>query len=1175
MSCNEEVRFSNLHSAIMSSIKFRALSRSAITLLLCLWSHSTISAQSWTQLANPSLRNTSWSDFPYTYFVTAGYGFVVSPNGGRGILYRTVDSGNTWNATWTTLGVIFQLDFVSPSHGYCVRTNIGNGGGGIYETSDSGSSWNQITAGPNYSFIYAVDHKLFVVNDSAGHYQLLSTTNDGQSWNHIVLPSGVSDTHQFSCLTGNGENLIAFLTLGAIVFSTNEGLSWSMQWSSIFLAQYALASIPHSCYLLASNGNGGTYDSLSIYRSEPPFANWTVQIDSEEIASWFGVTDCTAYAYYAGEDVNNGRGLLQSTDQGNSWHFVKSPIAPECDDAHHTGGWSGWGGNSSIIPCGNSSGMLYLYADTDGSYFRFYRWTDTTPLQIRPFLALSLRAPQGNLDTLFVCDTGRLMLLAANQSCAYANFDSLSVTGLDSGIYYAEKRYHACGTNTDTVLVTIVPKVPGTHTLALTFHFEDDNYDPIDTTFQTTIVFGATPGTLELTKRSMDFGAQSLCAPILLSDSFAILHACERVTVDSIIFRPDSVSFRDFSFKPVRDFIPQGHSDTYFSISFKPSIADTERGSILIFWNDGEQQHVDTIRVQGAGVQDTRSFAVGSPTVMVQMCDSSVGTITLTNTTCGLLELDSLTLPAGLTLPLAANLTPQLPLDLKAGASDSLVVRISPGAEGGSTGLRVGDTVLTVSAHLKYTDNGGTTSFDTTITLLVHVERGIPQAVLSDTALNFGTVSACDSATLPLVISSAGCDTVSEIGYRVQGVGYRVFGNENPLPVGSSDTLYVTFSPSSPSGPLTDSLRITTNAGTETVPLHATAAPGASALSLSASYIDFGSLSSCEARDTTIYIKDSGCAALTLDSAVFSNPSYIADTSFPLIIPAADSVPVRISLISGISPNPGSVTFYSNANTGDSTARIPLVATIIQPLNLTLSLSPAGAAHAGQMVTIYVILTGDTGAAANELKGLRFVLTHNDDLLALQNASGLTWSPGSATTTRTDTFEWLHRSGASAYTDTIGTLTFQVYLTDSSGTPLSLSDISFQGTANLPADCIASVDSYASNFTYLYHCGDITMQHFLRSGVINTGDQNYPNPFGAGTGFTTTIPFQTNATGTAYIRVMDATGRVILKDHERVSYAGKHFFYFTAKDLPAGTYYYQIEFPKGIVIVSRTMIVVR
>lgn len=88
-------------------------------------------------------------------------------------------------------------------------------------------------------------------------------------------------------------------------------------------------------------------------------------------------------------------------------------------------------------------------------------------------------------------------------------------------------------------------------------------------------------------------------------------------------------------------------------------------------------------------------------------------------------------------------------------------------------------------------------------------------------------------------------------------------------------------------------------------------------------------------------------------------------------------------------------------------------------------------------------------------------------------------------------------------------------------------------------------------------------------------EQNYPNPLTALGGFRTTIPYATTAEGTAYIRIVDQTGREILRDNMEVTFEGKHFFYFTGSELPSGSYYYQIEFPQGVVIQNRTMIVVK
>ncbi|HWF44606.1 MAG TPA: hypothetical protein VG537_08185 [Candidatus Kapabacteria bacterium] len=92
--------------------------------------------------------------------------------------------------------------------------------------------------------------------------------------------------------------------------------------------------------------------------------------------------------------------------------------------------------------------------------------------------------------------------------------------------------------------------------------------------------------------------------------------------------------------------------------------------------------------------------------------------------------------------------------------------------------------------------------------------------------------------------------------------------------------------------------------------------------------------------------------------------------------------------------------------------------------------------------------------------------------------------------------------------------------------------------------------------------------------ITETGG-NFPNPLDASTGFKTTIPFITDAGGMATIRIMNEAGETVLTDHEQLLGAGHHFFYITAEKLPAGTYYYTIEFPKGITIVSKSMLVVK
>ena len=626
-------------------------------------------------------------------------------------------------------------------------------------------------------------------------------------------------------------------------------------------------------------------------------------------------------------------------------------------------------------------------------------------------------------------------------------------------------------------------------------------------------------------------------------------------------FYPDLAQNTDFTFTPVRNFAPGNGTVTSFPISFKPSMPDTERGSIFVFWNDGELQHVDTIRVEGAGVQDTRSFSIQPPILTVTMCDSAAGTIYFTNTTCGTLEIDSLTLPNGIELPLPPSGTPQVPLFLQTGAADSLVVTISPGTEGSGTApLQLGDTTLLVPAHALYTDKGGTAGFDTTLALQVHVERGPAAALLSDTALDFGTVSTCDSETLPLVLMSTGCDTLSGIGLRLSSSGFRIAGaGIAPLPVGSSDTIPITYIPGNLTNPSSDTLFLTTNAGTEHILLTGTAAPGASALALDTTTRNFGSLFECQQRDTTIFLTNPGCDTLRVDSAVFSNPAFSSVAAWPALVAPGDSIPVLVQFAGSSASTSGAVIFYSNANDGPKAQRVPLEATILPPAQLQVGLeAPTYAAHAGDLVTFYVVLTGDTGAAARELTGIQFDLTHNDDLLSYVGASGVVVT-GTGTILH---IAWESRAGSPTYADTIGTLSFRVYLTDSSETPLTLSNISFENSLGLAPDCIASIDNSGSGFTYLYRCGEQEIQNFMQTGKVELEITSVvPNPAKNAL----TVRVETAQPLSLRCQLFDALGKIVLDERPGAgtvalnSGSEASTFALDVSKLPSGMYFLRLS----------------
>ncbi len=643
-------------------------------------------------------------------------------------------------------------------------------------------------------------------------------------------------------------------------------------------------------------------------------------------------------------------------------------------------------------------------------------------------------------------------------------------------------------------------------------------------------------------------------------------------TLDSVILEGDTSDFRLDSIPALPETFGGAASDS-FHILFAP-VGHTGpfTGSIHLHFSllpPASGAYDTTITIIATAVASPIDFASSISSIdfgSVSTCNSNSDTLVVfTNKGC---SPDTIT-RARLAGSGFSDTSDTLPIVVQPGDSAAFHYRFVPPDSGSYSG--------TVTLHV--TSMGLTE--DPVIALSGRAVQGEGVLAVASTSLQAGSFSFCAGDTvLTDTLRNTGCDTLVLSNIRFGGdTAFMLIASPDSLLVpGASGVFEFQFAPrlkGPHSAMLTfHSQNIANDTGTNNaVTIFGAGLGGKTALSLDTTPRDFGSLFVCQSRDTTIWLSNPGCDTLKLERATFSNPAYTTDTAFPIAIPAEDSVPVRVTLTGSADMN-GTVTFVSNANTGLDTGTVPLRAALLPPARLQLLLSPAQSAYAGQVVTFYVIFTGDTGMAANALSGISFDLTHNDNLLALQNVTGLTWLPGAANSTRTDTFAWKVGLEAPTYADTIGILRFKVYLTDSSTTPLTLSNIALSANGIEP-DCIASVDSNGSGFTYLYQCGEGEIQGFLRSGAISFGEPNYPNPLNAAGGFKTTVPFTTYGSGVASIRIVDAVGKVVLSDNEEATHAGQHFFYFTAEDLPSGTYYYTIEFPKGVVIASKTMLVVK
>jgi Secretion system C-terminal sorting domain len=1065
-------------------------------------------AQDWKDVASFAVHEAA------PYFVNESYGFVFTPGiAGPGtagptepnaLLWRTTDGGASWQSINTGIQIgdfcrITQLYFVTASHGYMAVDGVARYG--LYETLDSGLTWNKTSLFENHSLfsVYVVDSLIFAINRSPT--TLLESSDDGLTWQTI------SGALAPELIIGNSESLLevggpggtpgGFYNVVARQ-SADYGATWSWGGSEKLGPEaWNQFVFPHSqTIVLAEEFGGGTSNiELSVDGGQ----NWVSTYATSLIGGINAIAGdgCAVYVQRTAEDSAASFGCLRSTNNGQTWVNVGGPVH-ECDArtlsvVGHGAVVYAIADSIEGIPINSPGGGCHLWRTTDGGdglLSSIVRSTVTTGH------TLGIGASGGDTLITKLCDTASLSLwlhfMADN--CDYGGLSGVSIDGIDSTTagYTVISTNHLWSQNLpDTAMVTILPQTPGTYPLTVHAHYTDDDFLGGDTTFHLTLIIQPNPGILDLNAKPLyDFGTQALCTPVSVRDTFSTAaHGCEQVTVDSVVFHPDSTQFKDFTFKNSGSFIPDSIPKS-FPISFKPSIADTERGNIFIYWFDGETQHVDTIPTQGVGVSDTRTFAIHADTLSLRMCDSTNGTVLFTNTTCGTLTLDSLTLPNGVIL--APGMNPLFPLVLAPGASDSLIVHLVLGSAG-TAPLQVGDTTLLVIGHVQFTEHGSSSAFDTTIVLSIRVGRGVPAATLSTASLDFGSVSTCGgSVTLPVVLFSTGCDTLT-CSSAVPALPFALTKSFSPmLPVGEVDTAFVTFTPTQ-SGQFNDTLTITTNASTETVPLHGVGIAGASILSVDTAPRYFGALYACQSKDTTITLHNSGCEMLTIKSASLANASFTTDTTFPLTIPPSDSVSIRISLLPNTANTIDTIQFFTDASAGDSTVTIPLSASIIPPAHLVLALSPSDTATDGALVTCYVLLEGQVPSGT--ISGLTFDITHNDDLLSFESASGVTMT-GTSGTPELQVLQFTAGSPAESltYTDTLGAISFRVYLSDSSFTPLSLSSISFTNSLSLADNCIASIVDSGASFTYVYQCGEPLILDAMLGTLPFTITEIVPNP---------------------------------------------------------------------------------
>jgi hypothetical protein len=345
------------------------------------------------------------------------------------------------------------------------------------------------------------------------------------------------------------------------------------------------------------------------------------------------------------------------------------------------------------------------------------------------------------------------------------------------------------------------------------------------------------------------------------------------------------------------------------------------------------------------------------------------------------------------------------------------------------------------------------------------------------------------------------------------------------------------------------SLILASNAGIQRVPITATGVAGTKTVAQSENAIDFGKLSICQDSSQVVTLTNKGCDTLTITGADLTGQGFAYTGSLPIVLKPGESTALTVSTTTDTNGHPSSVSGMLSFTTTAQNALtpIPLTRSFEYPARLTIRAVDNASGHAGDKVKFQLLLEGDV---PRTMTALHFDLTHNDDLLGFTKAVGNNLSITSTTGHEQQTQSFM----LSPLTDTgiIGELSFNTYLAKASTTPLTLSNLRFDyANRTIPPDCIAAFDAAGSSFTYLYQCGERTIQGYLQSGSFVA--DGYPNPVSNALHIPVTIA---SATPTDLnVQVANSSGEIVMTERRPVS-NGPQVVALDVRALPSGFYSY-------------------
>jgi hypothetical protein len=1005
-------------------------------------------------------------------------------------IYRTTNGGSTWLTTtvpWTGTGELTDFCMMDALRGWA--SVIGDGNSGLWSTSDGGATWQETSLVASATSVN-LTWKALVVTDIFGPTHI--STDTARTW-QMSSTESQNDASFSSGLFGISSGFKA-----GWATTSDGGLTWKYLVQGV--ESWSVYAVPNSTEAFAAPEGSSIGPAIpsSVYYSNDRGNTWSTQ--SSLSFTTTGHIGCASDKVLfvqessnanAGNSVQNG--FLMSTDLGRTWSNINGPQA--LNDTR----FAVWAG------CGD--GTVYAYEESYPyvSPTHLYRYNFSYPFArtwISPLLstaALSISSKG--------CESDSEVLQIASSPCSAFRLDSIRISNMQL--------------ITRGALILNIPPLPKTYQDGTWCPFELVWHPGLsggfDTTFRDTITLYTTDPTngkmhdttiaLALTVLPFDFGP-----PHILSNSPDSISSTLCTSIQSG-FRLESDTCSMFTLNSIRfsnqNLVQLGTVGFEANPKLPKTYANGESDSIGFFWNPGLAFQTDTTindsiilhytnPATGKPFDTTIAFTlianhdntlhslsadtIGYPPTST--CSSADSLITVHNNGCHTTVIDSVIASNREFTVLSYDST------IDANGNADVHVRYKPDSAKISSGM----------LYIYLTEEG--ISRKDSVRLNGFGIQGLGILSLAATKLNASSFSICaGDTTVVTSISNMGCDTLVISNFNFSSDGTMTYASQpldSLLPPNENIPFSFLFSPRL-KGPHTATLTFHARnlhgndpGHDTTITIFGVGLSGTKSLTVTPPSANFGSMYECESRDTIITLYNTGCDTVHVTGGSFSNPSYTTNVTYPDTLAPGQALVIDVHVDTTLSNGTSTITgiYFVQSDASDTLPPIPFTVNIIPTTHLVLELLQPDSASAGAQVTYILRVVGPH--PPNLFSEFQFDLTHDNDLLSFDSLSGNGLSDVTDTLTNGMTTQHFTLLPV-PLTDTIGRLTFTVYLAKDSATALRLPQFEFKDAIGLNQDCIASVSDSGSSFTYLYRCGEHSVQAVMRGEALLVG-RIVPNP---------------------------------------------------------------------------------